>query len=149
MWASESERGRGRQVKIPAGDFSLYAALKRAEGAARASFSLFIPADKWSFTAACRQKAQRAERVNMNTSSSWICLYFLLFIIVQERCDACDWMINQYSIKSRFCLSQLKDMVSQWGSFTSLNVGLYWGHYSDSHSNPFNLILIFIITAVS
>ncbi|XP_058233447.1 interferon a3-like isoform X1 [Hemibagrus wyckioides] len=46
----------------------------------------------------------------MNAKQSWTCLYFLLFFIVQERCDACNWMISQYREKSGFCLSLLKEM---------------------------------------
>ncbi|XP_060797950.1 interferon a3-like [Neoarius graeffei] len=46
----------------------------------------------------------------MKSGQSGTALYFLLFLIVHERCDACDWMMSQYSMKSRSSLSLLKDM---------------------------------------
>ncbi|XP_053531017.1 interferon isoform X1 [Ictalurus punctatus] len=46
----------------------------------------------------------------MDTKQSWICLYFLLFFIVQERSEACNWMISQYRAKNNFCVSLLKEM---------------------------------------
>nr|AYN78118.1 interferon [Channa striata] len=46
----------------------------------------------------------------MDIKLSWICLYFLLFFTVQERSEACNWMISQYRAKNDYCLSLLNEM---------------------------------------
>ncbi|KAM9494497.1 interferon phi 1 [Clarias gariepinus] len=64
----------------------------------------------------------------MDGKHSWTYLYFLLFLIVQERCDACDWMISQFRMKNSFCISELEGMS---GEITSMHVPFPHQEYYD------------------
>ncbi|XP_046691142.1 interferon a3-like isoform X1 [Silurus meridionalis] len=62
----------------------------------------------------------------MKLVQPWTCFYSLLvFFLVQERCDTCEWMISQYRMKNGVCLSLLREM---GGEITTFNKPVSFPH---------------------